>query len=147
MADTTITSSGRAASKCFPGWWRPEHRRTAGNGKLASGIAGLDALLGGGIEEGTSTLIVGAAGTGKSTLAAQFAAAAAARGQRAAIFVFDENPQHASVAVQGAEDRSRSLISMPGAITVRQVDPAELTPGEFAPAIRNAVGTARLRLS
>ena len=58
--------------------------------KLGSDIPELDLLLGGGIEEGTSTLIVGAAGTGKSTLASQFAAAAAARGQHVVLFLFDE---------------------------------------------------------
>ena len=59
--------------------------------KLPSGVAEIDTLLGGGIERGTSTLIVGAAGTGKSSLATQFVTAAAARGQSAALFIFDES--------------------------------------------------------
>ena len=60
--------------------------------KLPSGVPELDDLLGGGIEEGTSTLIVGGAGTGKSTIAAQFCAAAATRGQKSIVFMFDESP-------------------------------------------------------
>ena len=73
--------------------------------KLASGIAELDTLLGGGIERGTSTLIVGAAGTGKSSLAAQFVAAAAARGQTSALFIFDESIHTLLTRVRGAGDR------------------------------------------
>ena len=77
----------------FPRLVAAEHRQLTTRAKLCSEIAELDALLGGGIEEGTSTLIVGAAGTGKSTLAAQFAVAAAGRGQHAAVFIFDESPE------------------------------------------------------
>jgi circadian clock protein KaiC len=58
---------------------------------LPSGNTQLDSLLGGGLPTGTSTLLLGPAGTGKSTVATQFATAAAARGERAALFVFDEN--------------------------------------------------------
>ena len=75
----------------YPRLVAAEHRQVRKRSKLASGIAEFDALLGGGLEQGTSTLLVGPAGTGKSTLASQFAAAAAARGQNAAMFVFDES--------------------------------------------------------
>jgi len=122
----------------FPRLVASEHRRTAINGKLASEIAGLDSLLGGGIELGTSTLIVGAAGTGKSTLAAQFAASAAARGQRAAIFAFDEHPSTMISRCTALKIDLASHIET-GAVTVRQIDPAELTPGEFTAAIQHAV--------
>jgi len=122
----------------FPRLVASEHRRTAINGKLASEIAGLDALLGGGIELGTSTLIVGAAGTGKSTLAAQFAASAAARGQRAAIFAFDEHPSTLISRCTALKIDLGSHIET-GAVTVRQIDPAEQTPGEFTAAIQHAV--------
>ena len=81
-AATTTTSIRSGGIEVFPRLVAAEHRQSPSRRKLASGIAELDALLGGGIEEGTSTLIVGAAGTGKSTLAAQFAAAAA-RARRA----------------------------------------------------------------
>ncbi len=98
----------------------------------------MDTLLGGGIERGTSTLIVGAAGTGKSSLAAQFVAAAAARGQNAALFIFDESLNTLLTRCTGLGiDLRRHLDE--GRVTVQQVDPAELSPGEFAHAIRRAV--------
>ena len=94
--------------------------------------------MGGGIERGTSTLMVGAPGTGKSSVAVQFAVAAAERGECAALFIFDE-----SIATL----RSRSAgMGLPldqhiesGHIRLRQVDPAELSPGEFVHEIRQAV--------
>ena len=90
----------------FPRLVAAEHRQPTTRAKLPSGIPELDALLGGGIEQGTSTLIVGAAGTGKSTLAAQFAAAAARRGQQAALFIFDESPAHLAHALRPTRRRS-----------------------------------------
>jgi circadian clock protein KaiC len=115
-----------------------EHRHETSRGKLASNVPALDALIGGGVEEGTSTLLVGAPGTGKSTLAAQFAAAAAARGQRSALFLFDESPRTllsrcADLGVQLAAPLEQ------GIVMVQQVDPAELTPGELTHAIKTAV--------
>jgi circadian clock protein KaiC len=105
---------------------------------LTSGIAALDALLGGGIERGTSALLVGAAGVGKSSLAAQFAAAAASRGEHAAFFIFDE-----SIATLVSRCSGLGIDLAPhiaaGRITVQQVDPGELSPGEFSHAIRRAV--------
>lgn len=122
----------------FPRLVAAEHRHSLDRRTLASGVVELDRLLGGGIEAGTSTLIVGAAGTGKSTLAAQFAAAAASRGEYAALFIFDESPETLL-------SRCRQLnVPLPqgveqGMITLQQVDPAELTPGELAYAIRQSV--------
>jgi circadian clock protein KaiC len=115
-----------------------EHRHLTARRKLPSDIPELDNLLGGGIEEGTSTLMVGAAGTGKSTLAAQFAVSAARRGERAALFIFDESPE--TLLTRCAElgvDLQAHLTA--GRVSVRQVDPAELTPGELVHAIRDAV--------
>ena len=105
---------------------------------MESGIPEMDSLLGGGIEQGTSTLIVGAAGTGKSTLAAQFAAAAATRGQKSAMYVFDESPVTlTSRAAELSIDLASALGT--GMVNIRQVDPAELSPGELIHAIRVAV--------
>ena len=128
----------RGGLEVFPRLVAAEHRQEASRGKLASEIPELDALLGGGIEEGTSTLIVGAAGTGKSTLAAQFAAAAARRGQNAALFVFDENAHTLLTRCDGLKVNLREHVER-GSITLQQVDPAELTPGELTQAIRIAV--------
>ena len=122
----------------FPRLVAAEHRQTTTNRKLPSDIAELDSLLGGGIEEGTSTLIVGAAGTGKSTIAAQFCAASARRGDMAALWVFDENPATLLSRCRGlGVDLDGGLAS--GRITIQQVDPAELSPGEFVWTIRQAV--------
>jgi circadian clock protein KaiC len=126
----------------FPRLVASEHRHVASRLKHSSGIHGIDQLLGGGIEEGTSTLIVGAAGTGKSTLATQFAVAAASRGKRAAMFIFDENPGTLiSRCTEIGIDLAGGIES--GNVTLKQVDPAELTPGEFVQAVRNAVTEQR----
>ena len=122
----------------FPRLVAAEHRQVTTRAKLSSDIPEFDALLGGGIEEGTSTLIVGAAGTGKSTLAAQFCAAAGARGQRAALFLFDESPDTLLIRCKQLSVDLESQVAA-GTITLQQVDPAELTPGEFVHAIRRSV--------
>jgi circadian clock protein KaiC len=125
----------------FPRLVAAEHHAAFGDGDLTSGNAGLDALLGGGLPAGTSTLLLGPAGTGKSTIATLFATAAAARGERSALFAFDEN-------LGTLRSRSRKLgipIEAPmadGLVSVRQVDPAELSPGEFAATVRDAVDGA-----
>jgi circadian clock protein KaiC len=122
----------------YPRLVAAEHRVSSLRAKLQSGIAEIDALLGGGIEQGTSTLIVGAAGTGKSTLAAQFAAAAASRGEKSALYIFDESPL--TLATRAAElNINLSTGVENGAVSIRQVDPAELSPGELTHAIRLAV--------
>ena len=81
----------RGGLEVFPRLVAAEHRQSAVEERLTSGLPEFDKLLGGGLERGTSSLIVGAPGTGKSTLAAQFAATAAARGEHAALFIFDES--------------------------------------------------------
>lgn len=114
-----------------------EHPATFHEEDLPSGNAQLDRLLGGGLPAGTSTLLLGPAGTGKSTVATQFAAAAAERGERAALFVFDEN-------IGTFRSRSRKLgIPVDKALstnllTVQQIDPAELSSGQFAATVRSA---------
>lgn len=122
----------------FPRLVASEHISEFADENLASDNPGLDALLCGGIPLGTSTLLLGPAGTGKSTIGTQFAVAAAKRGQRTAFYVFDEN-------IGTLRSRSRKL-NIPieshiasGLLTVQQVDPAELSPGEFAALVRSAV--------
>lgn len=135
----------RGGVQVFPRLVAAEHRQGGGRATMPSGLAGLDALLGGGIEEGTSTLIVGAAGTGKSTIAAQFVAAAAAAGHRGAMFLFDEGP---GTLLTRCENLNVSLCEHvdSGRVVVQQVDPAELTPGELTQLIRNAVEEQDLRV-
>ena len=106
--------------------------------KLESGLPALDSLLGGGVERGTSTLLVGAAGTGKSSIAAQFVAAAAGRGQGSAMFLFDESLQTLLSRCDGLGIRLRTWFEN-GRVAVQRVEPADLSPGEFAQRIRRAV--------
>jgi circadian clock protein KaiC len=128
----------RGGIEVYPRLIASEHRPSPSAGMLASGIAEIDSLLGGGIERGTSTLVVGAAGTGKSSLAAQFVEAAAARGQSSALFIFDESLRTLLTRCAGFGMDLQKWIDE-GMVTVQQVDPAELSPGEFAHAIRQAV--------
>jgi circadian clock protein KaiC len=128
----------RGGIQVYPRLVAAEHRQPTTAATLGSDIPELDALLGGGLEEGTSTLIVGAAGTGKSTLGAQFAVAAACRGQHAALFLFDESSATLRTRCHNLDiDLATHLDT--GSISLQQVDPAELTPGEFTHAIRMAV--------
>lgn len=122
----------------FPRLVASEHRPPVQLEKLASGVAEIDTLMGGGIERGTSTLIVGAAGTGKSTLSAQFVEAAAARGQRSALFIFDEGVNTLLTRCAGLGIDLRPHVAA-GTVAIQQVDPAELSPGELVHFIRRAV--------
>lgn len=119
----------------FPRLVAAESRRTSSSALLPSGVDALDDLLGGGVEEGTSTLVAGGAGTGKSTIAAQFCVAAADRGQRSVIFLFDESPNTLFSRCEGLGISIRKHVDA-GTITLTQVDPAELSPGEFTFLIR-----------
>jgi circadian clock protein KaiC len=127
----------RGGLDVFPRLVAAEHVGEFNERDTTSGHAALDRLLGGGVPAGTSTLMVGPAGTGKSTVATQFAVATAARGDRAAVFVFDEN-----IATFRSRSRKLGLPVGPavekGLITVQQVDPAELSSGEFAAIVRRA---------
>jgi circadian clock protein KaiC len=128
----------RGGLQVFPRLVAAEHQPPLRQTKLPSGLAALDELLGGGIERGTSTLLVGAPGTGKSSLAAQFAVAAARRGECASMFVFDE-----SLATLKTRCESMGMPLGPfvdsGHLVLRQVDPAELSPGEFVHEMRQEV--------
>jgi circadian clock protein KaiC len=123
----------------FPRLVASEHAVDEGSHeRLASGIDALDQLLGGGLEKGTSTLLVGAPGTGKSSVAVQFALAAARRGECAALFIFDESIRTLLTRCAGMGMDLKPHIDS-GRVSVRQVDPAELSPGELVHDIRTAV--------
>ena len=110
---------------------------------LASGVDELDSLFGGGIDTGTSTLIVGPAGSGKSTIALQYAIAATRRGDNAVVFTFDESRQSMLQRLRGmgmASEQGRKEV------TIHQVDPAEISPGEFSHMVRQAVEADRARV-
>ncbi len=128
----------RGGLDVFPRLVAAEHRRGGKRTRISSGIAELDTLLGGGIEQGTSALIAGPPGTGKSSLAAQFVSAAAEAGQHAAMFIFDESIHTLVTRAANLGINLEKYIDS-GHIAVQQVDPAELCPGELAHAIRQAV--------
>lgn len=115
-----------------------EHRTRFDRAPASSGVPELDALLGGGIERGSSALILGPAGTGKSLFAINFAVAAIERGEKAALFIFDEEmgllfdrTLKLGIDLQAMQDG--------GNLIIEQVDAAELSPGEFADRVRRCV--------
>jgi len=114
-----------------------ESRALSRRVQVGSGLAELDLLLGGGIEEGSSTLISGPPGTGKSSVAAQFVKAVTERGQRAAMFLFEESFNTLLNRSEGIGMDLRTPYET-GLLTVHQIDPAELSPGEFSHAVCGA---------
>src|SRR5690606_36780855 len=130
--DFTIRTGGLAV---FPRLVAAEHRSRFTRRQVTSDIAELDALLGGGIERGSSTMVLGPAGTGKSTFLFQFLAAAVRRGEKAALFVFDEE-------LGLLFDRTRSMgidleaMREAGSLHIEQIDAAEMSPGEFTYMVR-----------
>ncbi|MDY7227632.1 ATPase domain-containing protein [Hyalangium rubrum] len=129
----------------FPRLVALEHHKDFTREKLPSGVPELDALLGGGIERGSSTLLLGPAGTGKSSLAAQYIASAVQRQEHVAIFTFDENISTFFARASGMGLRLEQAAAE-GRLSLRQVDPAELSPGEFAHLVRQAVEQSGARV-
>jgi circadian clock protein KaiC len=129
----------------FPRLIAAEHRGGFAAGQVKSGVPELDTLLGGGFDQGTSALLMGPAGSGKSTIAVQYLVAAARRGEHGAIFAFDE-----SLATLFARSAGLGMDLKPhveaGLIRIQQVDPAELSPGEFAYIVRRAVEQDQARV-
>jgi circadian clock protein KaiC len=129
----------------FPRLVAAEHRQEFERGAVESGVPELDELLGGGLDRGTSTLILGPAGSGKSSIAAQFVTAAADRGEHAASFIFDEGRDTYLARAAGLGKQMSEHVEA-GRLSVQQVDPAELSPGEFAHRVRRAVDTDAARI-
>lgn len=122
----------------FPRLVAAEHRTPFHPEKLESGLPAIDALLGGGIDRGTSTLLTGPAGSGKSALAVQFAVAAARRGENVDMFIFDESRGTLYARSEALKMDLQTHIDS-GRFKLHQIDPAEIPPGEFAQLIRDAV--------
>lgn len=129
---------GTGGLQVFPRLRAADSRTVFRREPVPSGLRELDDLLGGGLDSGSTTLIQGQAGTGKSTLALQYASQLAKRGQRSHLFCFDET-------VGIVLDRAEKLgLALPehvrqGLITLQQIDPAEISPGEFADRVMRAV--------
>jgi circadian clock protein KaiC len=139
--DATITTGGM---NVFPRLVASEFRTGSFSSQASSGIAELDALLGGGIEAGSSTLILGPSGTGKSMVALMFACAAIARGERAALFIFDEELGLLFGRLKGV-GIDLDAMQRKGDLFIEQVDAAELSPGEFAYRVRELVDQKQIK--
>jgi circadian clock protein KaiC len=124
--------------KIFPRLVASEHHRPFATEPVSTGLTELDKLMGGGLDPGTSLLVVGQSGTGKSVLTTQMAIAAARQGRKALFLLFEESVRtflrRSSLL---GPDLERHLET--GAVTVKQVDPAELSPGELSEYVRSGV--------
>ncbi|VWX47289.1 ATPase domain-containing protein [Novosphingobium sp. 9U] len=128
----------RGGLRVFPRLVASEHAGADIGGAATTNSAALDALLGGGLVPGTSTLLTGPAGVGKTTACVQCMIAALKRGENASYFLFDER-----LPTLLARSASLGMDLRPyfesGQLQVRAIDPAEMSPGEFAAAVRDAV--------
>lgn len=129
----------------YPRLIASEHKPGFAADTISSGIKELDLLLGGGIDRGTSTLLMGPAGAGKSTVAAQYAFTAAQRGESSVYFGFDESLatllQRSAALGMNLNPHIRS-----GKIVINQIDPAELSPGEFVERVRHEITVRHARM-
>jgi len=124
--------------RVFPRLVSAEHRRPFSREVLKTESSELNALLGGGVERGSSMLIIGPAGTGKSLLALTFIAGAVKRGERAAMFVFDEELGLLFERAKGLGIQLQDMVDS-GRLIIEQIDAAELTPGELSERVRRCV--------
>jgi circadian clock protein KaiC len=140
--DYTIRTGG---IEVFPRLIAAEHRAPFERATVGSGISELDTLLGGGLDRGTGSLFMGPAGAGKTILSTQYACAAAGRGDHVAIYLFDERR---NTFVDRAErlDMPFQKYLDAGLILLRQIDPAEVSPGEFAHAVVGTVERDKTRI-
>ena len=119
----------------FPRLIASEQAQIEPGKRARSGVAELDEMLGGGLDRGTSALFLGPAGVGKSTLAMQYVRTEAAGGKPACVYVFDETQAAWLHRSDGLGLGLRAEVES-GRVILRQVDPAELSPGEFAHMVR-----------
>jgi circadian clock protein KaiC len=110
----------------------------------STGVAGLDALLGGGLVAGTNCLIMGPSGVGKTTVTVRCMLAVLERGDKAVFYLFDEGLGTFLARNENLGMDLRPFISN-GQLDMRHVDPAELSPGEFAQSVRDAVELADMK--
>ena len=131
--------------RVFPRLVGSAHKPDKAGGQVPSGVAGLDTLFGGGLDRGTSALLLGPAGSGKSTIALQFALSAAQRGENVLMCIFEENLETLKArAISVGLPLDEPMNS--GKIRVLEIDPAEMSPGEFAHCVIEQVGTWNARL-
>jgi circadian clock protein KaiC len=140
--DFRICTGGIAV---YPRIRRGEGRELRGLDSLKSNSAALDELLGGGLARGTSTLLTGAAGTGKTVLSVQYVCAAVERGERVRMFMFDERTSTFHARAEGlGMDLSAAIAD--GRLTIVQIEPTQMSPGEFANEVVRAVQVDQVSL-
>ena len=120
--------------RVFPRLVAAEYRSRLERRPLSSGVSELDALLGNGTQSGTSMLVLGPAGSGKTSLAVQFVVAAARQGRRSSLFIFDESADFLMERTAAMDLPLRKFVNA-GLVTIQAIDPTELTPGQFANAL------------
>jgi circadian clock protein KaiC len=135
--DYTIVTGGL---EIFPRLVAAEHHQDFERTPVSSGVAGLDLLLGGGLDRGTTTLLIGPAGSGKSSVATQYAVQMALSGEHSIIFAFDETLGIMTARAEALGLPLKQQIKN-GIVKARQIDPAEISPGEFAFLVRRSVDT------
>jgi circadian clock protein KaiC len=135
----------RGGLEIYPRLIAAEHHPGFKHEKLLSGVAEIDALWSGGVDRGTSTLIMGPAGCGKSTIAAGYAIAAAKHGEHAIVYLFDEGVDTMLARLAGLGMDADSQIKA-GRLVLEQIDPAELSPGEFVARIRQRAKDGKTRI-
>jgi circadian clock protein KaiC len=135
----------RGGLEVFPRLSAAEHGTDFRRDTVPSGIPELDALMGGGIDRGTATRVAGPPGSGKSTISLQYAVAAAARGDHAAVFAFEESKAILLARAAGIGMRLEEG-NGPGQVMIRQVDPTDIAPGEFAHIVCRAVEYDKARV-
>lgn len=140
--DVSIKTGGLVV---YPRLSASEHALPEDRSEITSGIAGLDQMLGGGLDRGSSLLVMGPSGAGKSTLCSQFAVASALRGEKAVIYLFDETLRAFLARAHGLGMALRQQIDA-GMVDIVQVNPAEFSPGEFAHMVRAAVEDQQARV-
>ena len=122
----------------FPRLVAAEHHSNFKRESVSSGVDGLDRLLGGGLDRGTTTLLIGPAGSGKSSVAIQYAVQMASSGEPSMLFAFDETLGIMTARAEALGLPLKRLLEA-GTIRARQIDPAEISPGEFAHLVLESV--------
>jgi circadian clock protein KaiC len=133
--DFDLTTGGL---KVYPRLVAADHKQPFKPERVLSGLDSLDAMLGGGLDRGTSTLLMGPTGIGKSVLVGKYAVTAAKRGEKVAIFAFDELRQ-ITISRADALGMEMSKYVDNGQIMIQQIDPAEMGPGQFSARIQALV--------
>lgn len=133
--DLTLDTGG---IRVYPRLVAAEHHAQFGTEAISTGTQGLDALLGGGLIPGTNALMIGPSGVGKTTTVVSCLIAALERGERCVYYVFDETLVTLTIRCATLGMHLAPHVES-GLLTLRQIDPAEISPGEFASDVRRSV--------